>query len=414
MNVTAPKSISLFQDDLPPSKPKLQVLSKASYLTFEGAQKLFDENNLQQLSSTLEGQRYLLLKSMARPEYLKQLALFHQLNSDAKTKTLLMQDIFESNKISNEQIVHEIQIIYQRERASRLVGEEALLDELAQITSLSWGGLYQNTLEQAILDLYVKKTRSLQKLKSQIVGEMYSRMEAFAISSWYNHQAGIIIEDLFNDHPNVLPAVGKMDKIDFFINETPFDLKITYLPENYIKQKRKALNLPSELSVLKKSARQNSLPLPPLPDAALMEYLWKKLSSVGTPEVINILEKIKQVRELILNECSQNPEELICWLYENQGFRRFDSSNRIYLVLYNPDCFMESWRIKSQVQIVKSAVHSYLNSATSNPGKDIEFEWNGEKHSCLADLIIVKHSLAPLNISPDWQLFAGEDSSRQD
>lgn len=40
----------------------------------------------------------------------------------------------------------------------------------------------------------------------------------------------IVIEDVFKDHPSVIPAVGLVKKIDFFLHGVPFDLKATYLP----------------------------------------------------------------------------------------------------------------------------------------------------------------------------------------
>ena len=58
------------------------------------------------------------------------------------------------------------------------------------------------------------------------------------VCSWYNHWTSIIIEDIFKDHANVLPAVGLVKKIDFFVRDVPFDLKVTYLPEGYLKEKR--------------------------------------------------------------------------------------------------------------------------------------------------------------------------------
>ena len=55
------------------------------------------------------------------------------------------------------------------------------------------------------------------------------------------------LEDIFKEHANVIPAIGQIKKIDFFVNDKPFDLKVTYLPEGYIKEYRKLNGLRAEL-----------------------------------------------------------------------------------------------------------------------------------------------------------------------
>jgi hypothetical protein len=56
-----------------------------------------------------------------------------------------------------------------------------------------------------------------------------------------------------------IPAIGQVKKIDFFINQTPFDLKVTYLPEGYTSDYRRAAKLRPELTVLKGVARQSDI-----------------------------------------------------------------------------------------------------------------------------------------------------------
>ena len=51
-------------------------------------------------------------------------------------------------------------------------------------------------------------------------------------------------------------TVGQIKSVDFFINNVPFDLKVTYLPAEYIKDKRKEKGYPVELTFLKKKTEE--------------------------------------------------------------------------------------------------------------------------------------------------------------
>ena len=46
-------------------------------------------------------------------------------------------------------------------------------------------------------------------------------MRGYVLCSWYNHWTSIVIEDVFRDHPAVLPAIGQVKKIDFFATMFP-------------------------------------------------------------------------------------------------------------------------------------------------------------------------------------------------
>jgi hypothetical protein len=42
----------------------------------------------------------------------------------------------------------------------------------------------------------------------------------------------------------------------------------------------------------------------------------------------------------------QNPLELMKWLYEEQGLRRFDAANRFFIILIDSNNLEESWKLK--------------------------------------------------------------------
>ena len=129
------------------------------------------------------------------------------------------------------------------------------------------------------MDNYVKKIKNYDRLNEAIEHSLYTSMRGYVLCSWYNHWTSIMIEDVFKDHPNVLPAVGLVKKIDFFVRDVPFDLEVTYLPEGYLASQRQAAAFRPELTLLKQAARRFDIPIPQdLSSSALLQDLWAKLS----------------------------------------------------------------------------------------------------------------------------------------
>ena len=197
--------------------------------------KLFKDDNIPELASTAYGLRFLKLRSLSRKEHLQELFERAGLTFTEDSGSALLKKAVEAN-ISDAVIDGTIAAIFKRESEERLKNEPQLVNELYKVEVFDWGGLHQNSLEKTIVDNYVKKITSFETLESKIENELQHSMRGFVFCQWYNHWTTIIIEDLFNTHKRVIPAVGKIKKIDFFIDNIPFDLKVTYLPEGFIKE----------------------------------------------------------------------------------------------------------------------------------------------------------------------------------
>ena len=148
-----------------------------------------------------------------------------------------------------------------KKRASRCAREPELVSELYRVQTFDWGGLHQNSLEKTIVDNYVKKITNYELLTEKIENELQNSMRGYVLCSWFNHWTSIVIEDVFRDHPNVLPAIGQVKKIDFFVYNVPFDLKVTYLPEGFVKDMRRQAGLRPELTLLRQGARARDIHL---------------------------------------------------------------------------------------------------------------------------------------------------------
>ena len=260
--------------------------------------------------------------------------------------------------------------------------------------AFDWGGLHQNSLEKTIIDNYVKKITRYAELCERIDNELQRSLRGYVLCSWYNHWTSIIIEDIFRDHPAVLPAVGLVKKIDFFIRNVPFDLKVTYLPEGFVSDSRKSQNERPEITLLKRLARKYRIPIDnQLPANRLLEDLWQKISDHPNRECNNLIREIKQFRDGLITEIQRNPEHLIKWLYEQQGVRRFDASNRLFLVLVDMRNYFESWKLKRAKPLLEAKIREHLNGIGDEPGREIEFRWEDvNDYLVTADLVLVTHN----------------------
>lgn len=361
-------------------------------LTFKEASLLYSRDDINELASTPDGYRFLLLRSLSRYENLAEIAKGLSLDIKDIKKRALFEYIF-SSSASTEYIEKTISSIFNKERKVRSKNEITLIDELYKMQEFNWGGLHQNSLDKTIVNNYVKKVSSYEKLNSHIENEILSSMRGYVRCSWYNHWTSIIIEDAFKEHSAVLPAVGLVKKIDFFIRRVPFDLKVTYLPEGFVKSKRSAAGDKPELTLLKQQARAVSVAIDSkMNDSDLLAHLWNVIADQPDIASKNLAKSLRDYRKNIVDQIIKDPIELIKWLYENQGERRFDASNRIFLVLVNESNFFESWQLKRNRALISNGIDSYLTSSTSSIGRNIKFTYEDKEYAAKADIIVVRHT----------------------
>ncbi|MCI1753858.1 MAG: hypothetical protein LKM36_13650 [Flavobacteriales bacterium] len=359
-------------------------------LTFAQADKLFRANSINELAASNEGRRFLKLRSLSRREQLER--LFDDLRGgrpDVGARQLF-ESAFNSD-ITSDEAEKVIRRIYGEERITRLANEADLLNQLYRVQEFNWGGLFQNNLEQTIVDNYVKQIKDFEALCKSIDNELLVSMRGYVICSWYNHWTSIIIEDIFKDHNKVLPAVGLVKKIDFFVQDVPFDLKVTYLPEGYLTAKRKGSKMRPEATLLKGVSRAHGIPISKdLPAGALLQDLWNKVSDHPALACRELIADLRAYRNSVVEGIESEPEELIRWLYENQGERRFDASNRLFLVLVDQRNYFDSWKLKRAKPLMESRIHQHLDGYGAQPGRRIEFTWQGERYSTISDVMVVR------------------------
>ena len=107
----------------------------------------------------------------------------------------------------------------------------------------------------------------------------------------------------------------------------------------------------------------------------------------------NSLKELKDTRISILNETLANPKLLVQNLYEEQGEMRFDSSNRLFLVLIDSDDFDNSWKLKRNLNLLTPSIMKYLDEFPEKNIDDLKVSFKYKNKSnvfnALADIIFV-------------------------
>ena len=273
------------------------------------------------------------------------------------------------------------------------LGVKSLILELFKLETFTWGGDQNNSLDKYLVSHYVKKIQSYNILRSKFGTEISGIVQGYVLNSWYNHWSSIVIEHIFKSNPAVLPSVGQIRGVDFFINDIPFDLKVTYLPNEYIKERRKAKGLPPELTFLKSRARKAQIPFDRDPKSDVRYQITEQMKAKNDKFSKATLTQLQTETLDILKEAQRTPKLLTKWLYEHQGELRFGSENRLFLVLVDSKDFTQSWKLKRNVGMLRPIVNKYLNSLKSRDLKKLEisytFKKNPQVFKSLADIIFV-------------------------
>jgi hypothetical protein len=192
-----------------------------------------------------------------------------------------------------------------------------------------WNGVYRDNIRDHIQHRFVRdpSIQTLDALLQKIEQDLTPVVRGYTVISWFNQWTSTIIERFFMENPHVTPTVRRIDKVDFFFLDIPFDLKITFLPEQYAREKRRELGTRSDLDVI--------------------------------------------------NSVIDEPLDLAKWLYENQGEPRFSDNNRIFIVLIDEDDLSRSWKLKAEFDLINEKVHRYLDNQTAVP--EVRWDFDGDR-----------------------------------
>lgn len=358
---------------------------------FNAITDLYNSNRFAELVRHPNGIYWLKLRSVSRTQQLRQLCEKVGIDCEEIPSRRLLAHIYSCNP-DEQEIDKFIKELYEQGKSAHRRNEDQLISELYQMKVFDWGGLYQNSLERTIVDNYVKRIRSWEELNKAIEGEIHASMQGYVRCSWYNHWTSIIIEDVFNDHPSILPAVGLVKKVDFFVHNFPFDLKVTYFPDGYLRQLRQNEGLRPEFTDLKVFCRREGIYFDTQkPERVLFPELLDKVSEYPTPSARKFTQDFKATRARLVRQTIEDPTNLKIWLYENQGVRRFDAANRFFLILVDLDKLEDSWKLKRNKKLLMDTIHAHLDTMRPNDIETlrISFSWQGSVYETYSDILFV-------------------------
>ncbi|WP_375494586.1 hypothetical protein [uncultured Nostoc sp.] len=191
-----------------------------------------------------------------------------------------------------------------------------------------------------------------------------------------------------------MPTVGNIKQVDFFIDDIPFDLKVTYFPKHFIRDKRKEMDITlegTELSDLKKAAKKYGIPLGKnLNNDEQLLHLKSAFDVSTNQEIKEFYNKFSNLIPCLIHESIQQPHDLLRSLYKEQGSQRFDASNRLYLVLIDTNSLEDSWKIKSDCTLLKTSIDNYLDQRIFNKDKLLlTWTFKNNEYQSYADVLFV-------------------------
>ncbi len=357
---------------------------------------LHESEKLEEFSQDKAGLLWLKTKSIVRKELIKAFLEYNKIELKEKDLAKQFKELFEllcSDVLTSNQKLDEF-IKAENNKQFESLDTKQLVSELYKMKQFDWGGDFQNSVDRYLVSRYVKNHKSYDILTSKFETEINDAVRGYVLNSWYNHWSSILIEHIFKSHSEVLPTVGQIKGVDFFINDIPFDLKVTYLPAEYIKTKRKEKGYPVELTYLKKKAKDAKISFDKNAKPADIYYeIIEKMKDRNDSFCVDVLRTLKNEKLQILKEVQDNPKILATWLYENQGSMRFGSENRLFLVLVDTEDFANSWKLKRNLDLLYPTITDYLDNFKSKKIDDLKvnFEFKGKPQTFTAftDILFV-------------------------
>ncbi len=359
--------------------------------------KLHESEKLEEFSNDAIGLLWLKTKSIIRSPLIKRFCSENKITLTAKKQDGKFIELFDLFSIEPEKYNSILDAFSKKENTLHLksLNIDTLTSELYKLKNFDWGGDYQNALDKYLVKRYVKvQNPSYDTLVSKFETEINDAVQGYVLNSWYNHWSSILVEHIFKSHSIVLPTIGQIKSVDFIINNIPFDLKVTYLPAEYIKAKRKKKKLPVELTFLKKKAKEAKITFDKKAKPTGVFYeIVEKMKDRNDAFCNDVLTTLKNEKLEILKEAQANPKMLATWLYENQGEMRFGSENRLFLVLVDTDDFNSSWKLKRNLDLLKPTIISYLDNFGTKKIDDLKVSFNfkgkPQTFTALTDIIFV-------------------------
>ena len=356
-------------------------------MNYNDLNNLYKNNEFRKIDKETNAKKFYLLRSISKSKTLNKFCQRHNVEKD-------LNKILSDKNITEDMIIEFIKgepILKSTEQIKEIEAE------LNKMNGFDWGGSMGNNLGKNIVNNFVKKILKYEEIEDAIAGTIQKSVHGYTLNSWYNHWSTVLIENIFNNNERILPTVDLVEKMDFFIDSIPFDLKVTYFPDELMKsaiseQLKEKYGSKSELTCEKNIAKELNITIPKdLNDRALTICLNNLLKESVEEKAKNFIRDLSRMKKDVIEYYRNNPKELMVWLYENQGEMRFDAANRFYLVLVDSENIYESWKLKRNVNLLKKQIDNKLNSFDKDNLNEIKFYWkkDGKEYNCISELLFI-------------------------
>lgn len=274
------------------------------------------------------------------------------------------------------------------DRLSQKIIIDSIIAELSKLQCFDWGWIYQNALEWKIVK-NVQKTYIYDEIKKSLTWKLFESYLNYWFTSWYSYWSSVIVEHYFKMHKRIMPTVGLVKYIDFLFDDIPMDLKVTYLPQEYIDMRRNESKLDREFKVLKSR----------MAGIKGMDFSVENLMTINNAinasknlglDVFGELKDFrKKISDNLANDLSNEKEKLLSWLYENQWTRRYDNSYRLFLICIDDISIIDAWKMKINKGL-QSKINEFLDKWPNL--MEVKYQWEGRSKTTKASALIVRKS----------------------
>jgi len=139
-------------------------------LQFNELDRAFRNNDFPLIENDARGIRFLKIRSMSRKATMEEFCDLNQIDIKGVNSRSYFSYIFEIDAVTETIINDFINQKYNGEREVRLANQNYLVDQLNRLQHFVWGGSFGNSLEKNIVNNYVKKIQSYNKINDEIEG----------------------------------------------------------------------------------------------------------------------------------------------------------------------------------------------------------------------------------------------------
>ncbi|MDE7109516.1 MAG: hypothetical protein K2O49_06085 [Muribaculaceae bacterium] len=356
---------------------------------FEKWDKEFRSQNLSVFNGNYYGLLWLKVRAICRSKQLRQFVEENKINLTSKkisNQNVELYNILIERDDSMDILDKFLQCISNEWYNEMGVDIEQLKEDLYKIQHYAWGGNQNNSLDKYLISRYVKVISNYNELLYR-QNEIGINVWNYVQNSWYNNWTSFVIESLFKRNHKVISAVGEIKSVDFFIEDYPLDLKVTFFPSQFMEQKLKSIFGKSSISWLKGKCKELGISYDK--KASVSQQLYTLTEKLNELQDTDTLKDFNDARRQVIEDARRNPSELMKWLYENQGEMRFGAENRIYLILVDIEDLSQSWKMKRAFSLIEPKIRRYIADFSSSSLKRVEFEYKKNRYTALSDILFI-------------------------